>query len=121
MNRYRIIIGRLAAILGGLTGALLTFWSGPGPAAMAASLGGAPHGRPGLIYPQPSLPSPPPGPPGWNKHPPLPVHAHTLATTGMPGWQITLIAVGAALLAAALAVTAYRMRAARRRVTVSAA
>jgi len=39
----------------------------------------------------------------------------------MPGWQITLIAVGAALLAAALAVTAYRMRAARQGVTVSAA
>ena len=48
MNRFRIIIGRLAVILGGLTGALLAFWSGTGPAAMAASLGGAPHGRPGL-------------------------------------------------------------------------
>ena len=121
MNRFRIIIGRLAVILGGLTGALLAFWSGSGPAAMAASLGGAPHGRPGLTYGQPGLPSPPPGPPGWNKHPPLPAHAHTLAASGMPGWQITLIAVGAALLAAALAVTAYRMRAARQRVTVSAA
>jgi hypothetical protein len=121
MNRFRIITGRLAVILGGLTGALLAFWSGTGPAAMAASLGGAPHGRPGLTYGQPSLPSPPPGPPGWNKHPPLPAHAHTLAASGMPGWQITLIAVGAALLAAALAVTAYRMRAARQRVTVSAA
>ena len=88
---------------------------------MAAPLGGAPHGRPGLTYGQPSLPSPPSGPPGWNKHPPLPAHAHTLAASGMPGWQITLIAVGAALLAAALAVTAYRMRAARQRVTVSAA
>jgi hypothetical protein len=39
----------------------------------------------------------------------------------MPGWQIALIAAGAALLAGALAVTVYRMRAARRRVTVSAA
>jgi hypothetical protein len=121
MNRIHMIIGRFAVILGGLTGALLAFWSGSGPAAMAASLGGAPHGRPGLTYGQPSRPSPPPGPPGWNKHPPLPAHAHTLVTGGMPGWQITLIAVGAALLAAALAVTAYRMRAARRRVTVSAA
>ena len=118
MNRFRIIIGRLAVILGGLTGALLAFWSGSGPAAMAASLGGAPHRRPGQTYGQPSLP---PGPPGWNKHPPLPAHAHPLAASGMPGWQITLIAVGAALLAAALAVTAYRMRAARQGVTVSAA
>ena len=121
MNRFRIIIGRLAVILGGLTGALLAFWSGSGPAAMAASLGGAPHGRPGLTYGQPSLPSPPPGPPGWNKHPPLPAHAHTLVTGGMPGWQIALIAAGAALLGAALAVIAYRMRAARRRVTVRTA
>jgi hypothetical protein len=107
MNRIHVIIGRLAVIMSGLTGALLAFWSGTGPAAMAASLGGAPHGRPGLTYGQPS--------------PPLPAHAHTLVAGGMPGWQITLIAVGAALLAAALAVTAYRMRAARRRVTVSAA
>jgi hypothetical protein len=39
----------------------------------------------------------------------------------MPGWQIALIAAGAALLGAAVAVTVNRMRAARRRVTVSAA
>jgi hypothetical protein len=51
----------------------------------------------------------------------VPAHAHALVTGGMPGWQIALIAAGAALLAAALAVTIYRMRAARRRVTVSAA
>jgi len=38
----------------------------------------------------------------------------------LPGWQIALVAAGAALLAA-LAVTVYLMRAARRRVTVSAA
>jgi hypothetical protein len=34
---------------------------------------------------------------------------------GMPGWQITLIAVGAALVAASLAVLADRARSARRR------
>ena len=34
---------------------------------------------------------------------------------GMPGWQITLIAVGAALVAAVLAVLADRARSARRR------
>jgi hypothetical protein len=36
---------------------------------------------------------------------------------GMPAWQIIVIAASAALLAAAVAVTAYRMRAAWRRVT----
>jgi hypothetical protein len=38
-----------------------------------------------------------------------------------PGWQITLIVAAAALLAAALVVTAYRMRATRHRVTASPA
>jgi hypothetical protein len=42
---------------------------------------------------------------------------HTVVIGGTPGWQIALIAAGAALLTAALAVTADRMRAARRRVT----
>jgi len=36
-----------------------------------------------------------------------------VATGGMPGWQITLLAAAAVLLAAALAVTVYRIRAAR--------
>jgi hypothetical protein len=44
-----------------------------------------------------------------------------VATGGMPGWQITLIAAAAVLLAAALALTVYRIRAARRRVTASTA
>jgi hypothetical protein len=39
----------------------------------------------------------------------------------MPGWQITLIAVGAALAAAALAVLIDRAWAARRRATATAA
>jgi hypothetical protein len=50
----------------------------------------------------------PPLPPGWNKHPslplghihqpvhqaPVPVPVHTVVIGGMPGWQITLIAAG---------------------------
>jgi hypothetical protein len=39
-------------------------------------------------------------PPGWNKHPPLPAHIHPLATGGIPGWQLTLMAVTVVLLAA---------------------
>ena len=104
MNRLHTI-RRLAMILTGLTGALLAFWAGAAPAAFASVLGGDPHGRPGLV-------SPP--------EPPLP-RAYALATVGMPGWQIALIVAGAALLGAALAATVYRLRAARRRVTVSAA
>ena len=41
----------------------------------------------------------------------------TVVTGGMPGWQITLIAAGAALLAATLAMLLDRARAARRHMT----
>ncbi len=101
------IIGRLAVILAGLAGAVLALSDG---AAQAALAGGSAHGHPMR-----------PEPPGWYKHPPLPVHAHTAVTGGMPGWQIALIVVGAALLIAALAVTVHVTRAARRRMTISAA
>jgi hypothetical protein len=56
----------------------------------------------------------PPRPPGWDKHPPLPVHAIVIG--GTPGWQIALIAAGAALLAATVAVFLDRAWAARRKV-----
>jgi hypothetical protein len=89
-----------AAALAGLAGALLAF-AGAAPAALA---------RPA-----------PPRPPGWNKHPPL-AHrhqtgagwqapVHTAVASGMSGWQIALIAIGAALLAATAAVAVYRARA----------
>ncbi len=48
-------------------------------------------------------------------------HIHTVTTGGMPGWQITLIALASAVLAAALAVTVEHVLAARRRVTAHAA
>ena len=44
--------------------------------------------------------------------PPPPVH--TIVAGGMPGWQIALIAVATAVLAAAIAVLLDRARAARR-------
>jgi hypothetical protein len=106
---------RVAAALAGLAGALLAF-AAAAPAAFAS-------GQP-----------PPPRPPGWNKHPPLPpghlhqpVHqapvpapAHTVVIGGMPGWQIALIAAGAALLAAIAAVAVYRAWAARRKPVTAA-
>ena len=49
------------------------------------------------------------------------VQVHTVVTGGMPGWQITLIAVGAALLAATAAVLADRARASRRKAATAAA
>jgi hypothetical protein len=42
---------------------------------------------------------------------------HTIVTGGMPGWQITLIAAVAALLAATLAVLLDRARTARQHPT----
>jgi hypothetical protein len=51
---------------------------------------------------------------------PHPTIVHTIVTGGMAGWLITLIAVGAALLAATAAVFMDRTRAAHRRLTVSA-
>jgi hypothetical protein len=45
---------------------------------------------------------------------------HTTVSGGMPGWQITLIAVAAALLAATVAVLADRARASRKATTAAA-
>jgi hypothetical protein len=52
---------------------------------------------------------------------PAQVQVRTIVAGGMPGWQIALIAVGAALLAAAVAVFADRALAARRQTAVAAA
>jgi len=113
MKRFSLA-GRLAVIVAWAAGILLAISAGAVPAAMAgvmAPLGGAPHGRPGLPAPQPE--------PGGDSHPSLPAQAHAVSA-GMPGWQIAVIVTGAALLCAALAVIAYRARASRRRMSVSA-
>jgi hypothetical protein len=96
----------LSAALTGLAGALLAF-TAAAPAASAA-----PH-------PTPIIPM-------MDKHPPLPTAQHglvpavrTVVVGGMPGWQIALIAIAAALLAAAVAVLADRAWTAHRK-TVSA-
>jgi hypothetical protein len=98
MSRIR----RLAILLAGLAAAML----GSVASATAAFAWPDPPGQPGGVYPL--LPTPP-------------VVTHTVVTGGMPGWQITLIAVGAAVLAAAIAVALDRAWAARRRVSANAA
>ena len=112
---------RLAATLAGMAAALVAFGAAPAFASLPPG-----HGGPTAITPLPR-------PPGWNKHPPLPpghftgpvhpatVSAHTVIIGGMPGWQIALIAVGAALLAATVAVLGYRAWAARRKPVTAAA
>ena len=95
-------IRRLTAAVAGLAGALLA--SAVTPAALARPF--------------------PPRPPGWDKHPPLPPPAagiHIVVVGGMPGWQIALIAIGAALLAATAAVLADRAWTTRRRTVTAAA
>jgi hypothetical protein len=88
MNHIR----RILAALTTLAGALLAFGAAA-PAALAIRV-------------------PPPGVPAQPVHAPPPVH--TVVVGGMPGWQITLIAAGAALAAAAVAVLLDRARAARK-------
>ena len=109
MNGIRHI-RRLASALAGLAGVLLA-----SAAAVPAAFAGT---------------NPIPDPPGYIGDPyigtspvgPVPATAvHVLNTGGMPGWQIALIAVGAALLAATLAVLADRARAARRQAIPGAA
>jgi hypothetical protein len=97
MNRIR----RIATALAGFTAAVLAS-AAAAPTAFAMQV-------------------PPPGELGGHpvKHAPIaPAHTHTVVI-GMPGWQITLIAAGAALFAAMLAVLLDRMRAGRRRMTAS--
>ena len=89
-------IRRFAAVVAGLTCALLA-----SAAAAAPSFASVPH---------PGAPVAPPGP----------VIVHTAVAGGMPGWQITLIAVGAALLAATAAVLIDRARPTRQNRTRAA-
>jgi len=96
MNPIRRI-RRFAAVLAGLACA----WLGLAAAAPAAFA--TPH------------PIPDPGGATGNiSTPPLPVQVHTVVVGGMPGWQIALLVIGAALLAATVAVLLDRARAARR-------
>ena len=96
MTRLYQYLRRATAILAGLTG-------------LAATLvvSGA---MPALARPEP------PDPAGYvGATPPLtPTVTRTVVVGGMPGWQIILITVGAALLTAVVAVLADRARTAHR-------
>jgi hypothetical protein len=94
MNRTRPLhpIGRLAGILGALAIALLTVIAAAAQAAFAdpvPPLGGSD----GTVAPSPTV---------------------QVVAGGMPGWQIALIAIAAAILAATVAVSVDRARAGRR-------
>jgi hypothetical protein len=111
MNPIRNV-RRVAGVLAGLACA----WLGLAMAAPAAFAVTHPTPGPaGYITPgAPGFPVPPPGPPSA-------VQVHTVVVGGMPGWQIALIAMGAALFAATAAVLADRTRAARHKPATMAA
>jgi hypothetical protein len=106
------LIRRMAGVLTGLGALLAPITTG------SAAFASPSQADPPAWFRRLSVPvHRPPVPPGWNKHPPLPgpVHVRAALAAGMPGWQITLIAAGAAVLAVSLAVLLARARAARRR------
>jgi hypothetical protein len=103
-------IRRLAGVLAGLAAALVAFGATPAFATMPPPEP-APAGHPAVSPWQLVGGYPVPGG----------AQVRTVVTGGMPGWQITLIAVGAALLAATVAVLADRARASRRKVATAAA
>ena len=102
MNRIRTIhpIRRPAAVLAALAGALLALSAASSPAF--------------------ARPAPPPGGPAGPVTVPPQIQP-AVVSGGMPGWQITLIAVGAALAAAVIAVMLDRARAAHRKAAMPAA
>ena len=95
MNRHRYI-RRIAGLLAGLAGAVVAL----GTASRVPPESGGSAGAP---------------------VPPAPVPPHTIIAGGMPGWQIALIAAGAALVAATVAVLLDRGRATRRKAITTAA
>jgi hypothetical protein len=97
MNPIRHI-RRALAVLAGLTAAVLALGATPAFARLEPD--------PGAGYVAPAA---------------VPAQVRTIVAGGMPGWQIALIALGAALLAAALAILADRAWALRRRTVTATA
>jgi hypothetical protein len=98
MSSAGAYLGRLAAILAGLAVAVLV--------ATPASARLEPDSGAGYVAPASVPPS---------------VQVRTIAAGGMRGWQIALIAIGAALVAAAAAIFLDRMLASRRDATATSA
>lgn len=100
-----LFAGAIAALAVGVTAALATSASPPpSPAGKRFTLITI---RPGN------------GLPGGTAASPVPAPTHPAVSGGMPGWQITLIAIGAALLVAAVALLLDRAWTARRRSTAT--
>ena len=95
-------IRRFAAVLAGLSGALVAFGATP-----AFAMHVPPPGSGVMTSPVGTTATP--------------VEVHTVVVGGTPGWQIALIAVVAALLAATVAVLADRTRNARRKAITATA
>jgi hypothetical protein len=95
-------LGRLAAVLATVIGGLIVF-AAAGPAAFAR-------------------PIPPPGG-SWaaSVTPVAPATVRVISTGGMAGWQVALVAIGAAMAAAAAAIVLDRMLIRRRGVTATSA
>ena len=111
MNRIRRI-RRLTAALAGVACAWLGIALAAPAAFAAAGRFQPPGGESGTVV----LPAPL----AAHVHQPAPeapaqLPVHTVVAVGMPGWQIALIAIGAALVAATAAVLLDRARATRRR------
>ena len=108
MNPIRHI-RRIAAVLAGLAATVLA-----ATPALARMVPDPADAYPGHVTPA-SIPASIPA------SVPAQIQYRTIVAGGMPGWQIALIAVGAALLAATVAVLADRVRAARRPAVPTAA
>jgi len=93
MNRIHHI-RRAGRILAGLAGALVALGAAAPAAFAQVSPQTGPLSRFGLVTP-------------------VPAPSHAAVAVGMPGWQITVIAVGAAIAAAVVAVLADRAWSAR--------
>ena len=81
---------------------------------LAAALAAAVVGAPAAFAATGTYPPPEPPVSHGPAAPPVLTHTHAAVTGGMAGWQIVLIAVGAAILGAAVAVLVNRALAARR-------
>jgi hypothetical protein len=95
--RFLHRIRRLGGVLAGLAGCAAALVI-TGPAAFAQVL---------------------PPEPGGDATVPPPAQVHVVTAGGMPGWQVTLIVIGAALVSAAAAVLLDRARLARRSAAVA--